>query len=97
MKQIKHNRYDEAGKLVGTFYLEYPENETKDRINLTDELIDSIGKRLGKGESFESHYAGYEKPVYFHDKRVYSMTGKNREVTIMYEDGQTYVKRFGGK
>lgn len=97
MKQIEHKRYNDTGELVETFVLEYPENETKDRINLTDELVDSIGKKMGKNESFESYYGGYDKPVYFHDKRVYSMKGKGGAITITYEDGTKYIKVFGGK
>lgn len=97
MKQIEHKRYNDAGELVETFLLEYPENETKDRINLTDELVESIGKRMGKGESFNSYYGSYEKPVYFHGKRVYSMTGKGGQITITYEDGKKYVKLFKGE
>lgn len=97
MKKIKHNSYDEAGKLTGTFYLEYPENETEDRINLTDELIDSIGKRMKGNQSFNSYYGGYEKPVYFHDKKVQSMSGSNDEITVVYEDGKKYVKKFANR
>ncbi len=94
--KIKHNRYNDAGEVVDTFYVEYPDNEKDDRIILTDDFIKSIGRKMKMNESFASNYAGYEKPVYHHDKKVKSMIGEKCEITILYENGKTFVIKFGG-
>ena len=66
MTTIKHNKYNDAGEVIGTFDVEVkPSNETKTDIYITDEFLHNTAKRLHNGNSTNSNYTGYTKAVWY--------------------------------
>jgi len=66
MTTIKHNKYDNAGKVIGTFDVEVkPSNETETDIYITNEFLQNTAKRMHNGNCTDSNYAGYEKAVWY--------------------------------
>ena len=94
--KIQHNKYDETGKVIGTFFVEYPENETANEIKITDEWVKTQGKRMKAQESFESVYTGYEKTVTYEGRKLNKMTGsgKAKEIVLEFADGKHKTFNF---
>ena len=59
---IKHNKYDNAGNVIGTFDVEVkPSNETETDIYITDEFLRNTAKQMSKNSTSGSNYSSYEK------------------------------------
>ena len=74
MSTIKHNQYNDAGEIIGTFDMPVkPSNETETDIYITDEFLRNTAKRMGRNTASESNYSSYEKAVWYkpdHDEAV---------------------------
>ena len=66
MSTIKHNQYNDAGEIIGTFDMPVkPSNETETDIYITDEFLRNTAKRMGRNTASESNYSNYEKAVWY--------------------------------
>ena len=102
MTTIKHNKYDNAGNVIGTFDVEVkPSNETKTDIYITDEFLRNTAKRMSKNSTSESNYSSYEKAVWYKPDhgdmvRIKRMECKKRgeklDVTFTRLDGKKIEK-----
>ena len=102
MTTIKHNKYDNAGNVIGTFDVEVkPSNETGTDIYITDEFLRNTAKRMSKNNTSESNYSNYEKAVWYkpdHGEmvRIKRMECKKRgeklDVTFTRLDGKKIEK-----
>lgn len=63
---IKHNKYDNAGNVIGTFNVEVkPSNETETDIYITDEFLRNTARQMSKNSTSGSNYSSYEKAVWY--------------------------------
>ena len=102
MTTIKHNKYDNAGNVIGTFDVEVkPSNETETDIYITDEFLRNTAKRMGRNTASESNYSSYEKAVWYKPDhgdmvRIKRMECKKRgeklDVTFTRLDGKKIEK-----
>lgn len=66
MTTIKHNKYDAAGNIIGTFDVQVtPSNETGTDIYITDKWLRDRAKTSQPGTKTASAYDGYDKAVWY--------------------------------
>ena len=102
MSTIKHNQYNHAGEIIGTFDMPVkPSNETETDIYITDEFLRNTAKRMSKNSTSGSNYSSYEKAVWYKPDhgdmvRIKRMECKKRgeklDVTFTRLDGKKIEK-----
>ena len=98
MTTIKHNKYDNAGNVIGTFDVEVkPSNETKTDIYITDEFLRNTAKRMHKNSASESNYSSYEKAVWYKPDHGEAVRIKRMECKKRGEKLDVTFTRLDGK